>query len=218
MAHLPFATLSSITEPLILLSRANPTDSGNVLKDIGSSLIKEGEDVVDRTVKFLIRASGGKTKGIKSLDDEVWQELHKTGLGLEQAVQERLEGLAGEGLYSSKAKLGQELFFKANVLTQWTKAVQLASFTTGKRLIQQNAQQLATGKTLAGRTISKKNREYFNTFANAVSSNFQGYGLKTPDIRTRKDGMKSFENVLSSFSISSTVRCEKLCSVLITPF
>ena len=160
MAHLPFATLSSITEPLLLLTRANATDAPKVFKDIGSSLVKEGEDIVDRTVKFLIRTGGGRTKGIKSLDDEAWQELHKTGLGLEQSVQERLEGLAGEGLYGAKAKIGQELFFKANVLTQWTKAVQLASFTTGKRLIQQNAQQLATGKTLAGRTVSKENREY----------------------------------------------------------
>ena len=39
-----------------------------------------------------------------SLDDEAWGELYQTGLALEQAVQERLEGLAGEGLHGSVAK------------------------------------------------------------------------------------------------------------------
>ena len=55
---------------------------------------------------------------------------------------------------------------------------------------------LNTSLQLNKNPLAVKNKEYFNTFANAVSSNFQGYGLKTPDIRTRKDGMIAFENVL----------------------
>jgi hypothetical protein len=76
------------------------------------------------------------------MPDEEWGELYKTGLALEQAVQERIEGLAGEGMHNSVLKNIQAGFFKANLLTQWTKAVQLASFTTGKRLIKQRAQAL----------------------------------------------------------------------------
>jgi hypothetical protein len=45
MAHLPFATLSSITEPFLLLTRAGAKDSPQVLKDIGSALIKEGNSI-----------------------------------------------------------------------------------------------------------------------------------------------------------------------------
>ena len=168
MAHLPFATISSITEPFLLLQRANPNDAGQVFKDILTSIGKETNDVVDRTSKFIQRAQGKTTKGIKALDDESWLELHKTGLALESSVQARLEGLAGEGLNSEYARIGAELFFKTNLLTQWTKAVQLASFTTGKRLIKQNAQQLATGKTLAGRTVSKENREYLTKQLNEL--------------------------------------------------
>jgi len=145
MAYLPFATLSSLTEPLILLTRVGTADAPAAVVDIGKALVKEGGNVLDRTFKFARRASGAKIKGFKDLDDEVWNELYSTGLALEQAVQERIEGLAGEALTGSIAKAGQQAFFKLNLLTQWTKAVQLASFTTGKRLIKQNARKLSEG-------------------------------------------------------------------------
>ena len=147
MAHLPFATLSSVTEPFLLLSRANKADAPQVLADIAGALAKEGSSIVDRSIKGFQRGVLRKrVKGIKDIDDEAWGELYQTGLALEQAVQERIEGLAGEGMHSATAKTLQQGFFKVNLLTQWTKAVQLASFTTGKRLIRQNAEKLATGK------------------------------------------------------------------------
>ena len=153
MAHLPFATLSSVTEPFLLLTRAGKSDAPQVISDIGKSLIKEGQSVIDRTIKGFQRGVlRQRVKGIKDIDDEAWGELYQTGLALEQAVQERLEGLAGEGLHGTLAKNIQQGFFKVNLLTQWTKAVQLASFTTGKRLIKQNAEKLSKG----GLSASKK--------------------------------------------------------------
>ena len=144
MAHLPFATLSSVTEPFLLLSRAGKSDAPKVISDIGNALAKEGASVIDRTIKGFQRGVlRQRVKGIKDIDDEAWGELYQTGLALEQAVQERLEGLAGEGLHGGVAKTLQQGFFKVNLLTQWTKAVQLASFTTGKRLIKQNAEKLS---------------------------------------------------------------------------
>jgi hypothetical protein len=170
MAHLPFATLSSVTEPLLLLSRAGLKDSPGVIKDIASALVKEGNSVLDRSWKGIQRGVlGKKTTGVRdigmpsqkkgasifdTMDDDTWGELYKTGLALEQAVQERIEGLAGEGMYGSWAKNGQAAFFKVNLLTQWTKAVQLASFTTGKRLIKTNAKRLSEGG------LSKSNKQY----------------------------------------------------------
>ncbi len=146
MAHLPFATLSSITEPFLLLTRAGKSDAPKVISDIGNALAKEGASVIDRTIKGFQRGVlRQRVKGIKDIDDEAWGELYQTGLALEQAVQERLEGLAGEGLHGSLAKNMQQGFFKVNLLTQWTRAVQLASFTTGKRLIKQNAEKLSKG-------------------------------------------------------------------------
>ena len=165
VAHLPLATLSSITEPMLLLSRAGKGDGLNVAKDIASAIRKETNDVLFRTVKGIRRAKGevisdvadesllGKTLKSSIRDDE-WSELYRTGLALEQAVQERLEGLAGEGLHSGVAKNIQNGFFKLNLLTQWTKAVQLASYTTGKRLIRQNAEKLSKGN------LSKSETKY----------------------------------------------------------
>ena len=167
LAHLPLATLSSVTEPLILLSRTGPGEAGQVGAAMAQALRMEGSNIIDRTLKFSQRIGGSKkvldketgkmvrvSKGLKDLDDETWEELYKTGLALEQAVLERLEGLMGEGVQSSFGKALQQGFFKTNLLTQWTKAVQLASFTTGKRLIKKNARLLAEGN------LSKKNKEY----------------------------------------------------------
>ena len=157
MAHLPFATLSSITEPLLLLSRAGKRDAPLVGRDILKALGKQTQSFFDRTIKGFQRGVlRKKTRNIKDLNDEEWSELYKTGLALEQAVQERLEGLVGEGIYGSRAKLVQQGFFKVNLLTQWTKAVQLASFTTGKRLIQKNAEQLAKGGLSKSKTTYLK--------------------------------------------------------------
>ena len=156
LAHLPLATVSSVTEPMLLLARARKGDTLNVAYDIGNSIRKETNDIMFRVIKGIRRNRGKEVSDISdekflgmtfksSLKDDEWSELYQTGLALEQAVQERLEGLAGEGLHSGLAKSIQNGFFKVNLLTQWTKAVQLASYTTGKRLIRQNAEKLSKG-------------------------------------------------------------------------
>ena len=92
----------------------------------------------------------------------MWDEIHQTGLAFEQAVQERIEGLAGEALSNPKMKRAQEVFFNSNLLAPWTKAVQLASFNTGKRIIKQHAEKLATGKTAYGKLSSSKRKQIIN--------------------------------------------------------
>lgn len=174
MAHLPFATISSITEPIILLSRANPGDVKETARSIGRSIKSETQNNFKRLFQNFSRSSfgglkeGKKIKGFDDLNDETWTELYQTGLALEQAVQERIEGLAGEALGNDKLRWLQQGFFKTNLLTQWTKAVQLASFTTGKRLIKQNAEQLYYGKTLVGRKLTDANKDYLTRQLNEL--------------------------------------------------
>jgi len=144
---LPFATLSSVTEPLILLSKAGNDDGLNVVKDISFGMKAQTKSSFDRLFKAMSRATGKTTKGFKDLTDEAWDEIHQTGLAFEQTVMERIEGLAGEAVESPTMKKMQEFFFNSNLLAPWTKAVQLASFNTGKRIIKQHAEKLATGKT-----------------------------------------------------------------------
>ena len=165
MAHLPFVTLSSITEPFILYSRAGIKDAPQVTVDIFKSVGKEVGNNVDKVVRSIKRMQGKTTKnidsftGLKELDDADWKELYQTGLGLEQAVQERLAGLVGEAMDDSLIKQTSNAFFKATFLSQWTKSVQLAAFTTGKRLIKQRAQALyehQSGKKLIKLTGDSK--------------------------------------------------------------
>ena len=142
MAHLPLATVSSVTEPLLLLSRARAGDGFSVAYDIGHAIKKQTIRTFDRMAQNSKRIRGETTRGLKEFDDEEWLEIYKTGLALEQATMDRIEGLTGEALTSGLAKKLQNAFFKTNLLTQWTSAVQLAAFTTGKRLIKQNAESL----------------------------------------------------------------------------
>ena len=142
MAHLPLATISSITEPLLLLARVGVTDSPAAAGEIARALKMETAKTFDRAIKGIQRAAGKKTRGIKDLEDAEWKELYETGLALEQAVMDRIEGLTGDALTGSVAKNLQNMFFKTNLLTQWTSAVQLASFNVGKKLIRRNIERL----------------------------------------------------------------------------
>ena len=169
LAHLPFVTLSSITEPLILLSRVGTADALPTAGIIAKSIVDEGSKLMERTIKGFQRGVlRKKTKGFKDINDETWSELYQTGLALEQAVQERLEGLVGEGIQGSFAKTLQQGFFKVNLLTQWTKAVQLAAFTTGKRLITKNSRLLAEGN------LGKRRRKF-------LSQQLNDLGIQTDD-------------------------------------
>lgn len=149
MAHLPLATLSSVTEPLILLARVGIKDSPLVVRDVASALTKGTAKMLDRSLQTIKRTAGKPfgykqtgSQAFKDLDDETWSEVYKTGLSMEQAVMDRIEGMYGEAFESPGARFLQNTFFQSNLLTQWTGAVQLASFTTGKRLITENLEKL----------------------------------------------------------------------------
>jgi len=162
LAHLPLATLSSITEPLILLSRI---DNPNVIsregyqtaRDIVTAMTKGVRKDLDRWSRAIGKLRGKKTYGLKDIADDEWRELYQTGLALEQSVMQRLEGLYGEAPRGAFARGVQNSFFHINLLTQWTGAVQLAAYTTGKRLIRQNSEKLY--KHNAG--IQKLSKEEF---------------------------------------------------------
>ena len=55
---------------------------------------------------------------------------------------DRIEGMHGTNFQNTITRSAQNIFFKSNLLTQWTSAVQLASFTVGKNLIRKNTEKL----------------------------------------------------------------------------
>ena len=60
MAHLPFATLSSITEPLILLTRDMSLHTAG---SIGYALVDEGSNIIARTVRQIQMGTGKTLQG-----------------------------------------------------------------------------------------------------------------------------------------------------------
>jgi hypothetical protein len=117
----------------------------------------------------------------------------------------RLKGSFTEGfkLLEDRNQLSQSQLDMLNIIVETGLIPEDYKYMSGSSRINDNFNEalqeyevLNASLQLNKNPLAVKNREYFNTFANAVSSNFQGYGLKTPNIRTRKDGMKSFENVL----------------------
>jgi hypothetical protein len=150
MAHLPLATFSSLTEAFIPLTRVS---TGTYLKGIGQA-IKSWSKTNQKDTMDILQSEHGLTK------EEANREMHRVYLGLEQAVAQRIDSIAGEGLQGSIAKKIQSAFFKVNLLSQWTRTVQLASFTMGKDLITKNLRTVAEfqGTKLSGSQKKKLNR------------------------------------------------------------
>jgi len=132
LAHLPLATLSSLTEIFIPLTRLNTaTWAKGVAQTIKYSVQKQSEGTV-RELQDRFNLS----------KEDALAEMHRVFLGINQAVAQRIDGLAGEGIQSTKGKKIQSGFFRLNLLEQWTRTVQLASFTMGKDLITQNLRKM----------------------------------------------------------------------------
>lgn len=182
MAHLPLATVSSLTEPLILLSRVSAGDATATTKDIVVALGKESYKIGERIKNATKRQFGIEHTGTADWADEVWVEAYKVGLSLEQAIQDRMQGLYGETTNKSLQKLTRG-FFKTTLLSQWTAAVQLAAFTTGKRLILENIEKLATNRNSFGAPLTKDYREY-------LEKQLAGLGVDS------KRGIKWYNNSL----------------------
>tara|TARA_B100000212_G_scaffold70523_1_gene49617 strand:+ start:5035 stop:9753 length:4719 start_codon:yes stop_codon:yes gene_type:complete len=157
VAHLPLAVVSSITEPLIMLSRVGAADTPAAAGEIAKSMVKGVEKIIDRTLKTTYSTVTGKKIKFKDLDDDYWKELYDVGLALESATLDGLDRLAsGDPLTGTLAKGFQNVFFKTNFLTQWTQAVQAASYVTGQKIIRRNAQKLYENQ-IGARTLSTGN-------------------------------------------------------------
>ena len=116
MAHLPFATVSSLTEIAIPLTRVSPKIYA---KGLGKA-IKYASGKMHKETLLELQKKHGLTR------EEAYREMHRVFLGIEQAVAQRIEGLYGEGMQSVAMRKIQNAFFKTNLRTQWTLTVKLA--------------------------------------------------------------------------------------------
>ena len=145
LAHLPLATLSSFTEMLIPLTRV---DADIYAKGVGKAFKNASTSFYDNTKKLL---QDDHNLG----REEAHREMHRVMLGLEQAIAQRIDSLAGEGVQSPLARKIQNVFFKANLLSQWTRTVQLAAFTMGKDMITRNLRTIKNLETKGIKNLTK---------------------------------------------------------------
>ena len=134
MALLPLATLSSLTEVVTNLAKAGTVNAAKGLSQATGAAFKQiSYDLVSK-----LKKDSGLT------DPEIFKELNRHWLAMEQSVADTAERLSGDELSGKWKRKISDKFFRITMLDQWTKFVQLASFNSGKELIKDNLQRLSS--------------------------------------------------------------------------
>ena len=128
IALLPLATLSSLSEVFINISKAGVVNS---IKGFGEATETAFTGISKGTHELLMNKHGLTAK-------EAWREMYEHSLAMEQGLSQVGNRLAGDDLLNEWMQNTSNKFFRANFLDQWTKFAQLTSYATGKRLVENN--------------------------------------------------------------------------------
>ena len=158
LAHLPFATLSSITEPLIALGRSDLADTPAFVKEFSKGIGKSTKKSAQRFYNHMQAARGKEVKGFKDLSDEDWLDAYRAGVATEQAMMTKIEGMFAEGMQTGRAKNIINAFFNINFLQQWTQGVQLGAFNYAKERSIRILGELAEDKNVYGIQLTTNSR------------------------------------------------------------
>lgn len=147
MATLPLATLSSLTEIFINISKAGFKNS---YKGFAGAM-NEGFDTIAIKSKNLLSDAG-------LTEPEIWREMQELGIAMDQAAGDVADRLGGEAISNSVIRKLNNGFFRANMLDQWTKFVQMTSYISGKNMITDNITEIAASRGLkdSPRILRKK--------------------------------------------------------------
>jgi hypothetical protein len=122
---LPLATLSSITEPWIILSRGHY-----------SSSLKALPKLIEHTAKSWVRILNKKYP-----KPEVTRAVERVGVALDDAVAEVLtQTFGGESNKLTHA------FFKTTLLSQWTRMNRIWAYHAGRQMVIDNLSDISKGK------------------------------------------------------------------------
>ncbi len=132
VAYLPLATVSSLTEAFIPLTKAKP-----------SSAVKGALDGIKNGVKILTDETAelvGKKYNLS--ENEIRREMRSVMIAVDESMSDMTNRLAGEGMQSKFFQKAARGFYRVNLLTPWTKTIELSAFSTGKDLIFNNLTKL----------------------------------------------------------------------------
>ena len=149
LAYLSQATLSSLSEVLV-----NVADAGfvNSVKGFGDAL-ETSFNLITKNTEKKLKNEFGLTA------EEVKREMYEFGLSVDQGISQIGNRLGGDDYYSQPLQNTSNAFFKITLLDDWTKFAQTVSYSTGKRLIVGNleevAEHLASGAKISSRIQNK---------------------------------------------------------------
>ena len=133
IAYLGLATISSLTEVMLNLSRGGFVNS---VKGLGEAMSISHKHITGDLQKKLM-------KDHNLTAAEALSEMRKFSINVNQGLSQIGNRLAGDDLVNEKMQDVSNKFFRGNMLDQWTKFVQTVSFSTGKRLIHENLEALS---------------------------------------------------------------------------
>ena len=145
MALLPFATITSLSEiavPILKGAGKKTIQKGKGEAEVGAGGIRTMFQTIKDYGKFwwndIVQAEADVRS--KSL-----RELNRLNRAMTTAGQDRALAMFGQGI-TQKATRAQNVFFKYNLLHDWTRFVQLTSYEVGKSKIYENLYSLANNK------------------------------------------------------------------------
>ena len=133
VALLGFATVSSLTEIMINLSKAG---FRNTIKGFSEASEQSFKNVT-KDLHSDLQSRHGLTA------NEAHRELQSVGVAMDQSMSQLGNRIAGDDLINEKMQQANNKFFRITMLDQWTKYVQRTSFAAGKNFIQENIEQIA---------------------------------------------------------------------------
>ena len=137
VSMLGLATLSSLTEVFLNIGKAGVRNSvkglGEAIEVSFKSLTKDLETNLVTNNKLTVT--------------EAMAEMRQFSIHIDQAMAQVGDRLSGDALVNERLQNASNKFFRLNMLDQWTKFVQAASFSSGKHMISENIEKLAANGT-----------------------------------------------------------------------
>ena len=139
MATLPLSTISSLTEVMINMQRAGLVESS-----------KGFANAVGAGTQYITKLMADRLRLKHNLSEpEVISEMRENFMFVDNAAASSADRLADASIGGAGFRAVNNIYFKGNLLTPWTRLVELTSYLTSKSMIHRNLKAIADHGSLA---------------------------------------------------------------------